>query len=201
MIKRPSKLAFKDDFQTVSTLQWVAKWGGRSISQIFDPVTNEPIMKWRLAAGAQDYLIRKNSLIDDGRVMVKMRFSAAGALRTNDVAVRIGGTTDNRRAYVARISLGALSIVKCTGTGTGAGLTLSSVSRPELDHREWCWIDFMCVGPNLYATAWPVGQPRPEGWMLSASDAAFTSGEYGFRAAETIDWYCALFSATAIAQP
>lgn len=62
----------------------------------------------------------------------------------------------------------------------GMQIPLQSASYPARGGALYTF-RFRAVGAQLFAMAWPTGQPAPATWQISASDSAFSSGLSGLR--------------------
>ena len=94
----------------------------------------------------------------------------------------IGRASDYNHFYVSRLSFAAntLSIWRNNG---GSYTQLVSVTTTTLQLNVAYKVRFQLQGTALRSRYWIATDPEPTAWSVQASDATFTGGQVGIRAA------------------
>jgi hypothetical protein len=120
-------------------------------------------------------------------VQVKLRTNGTDVNNYAAFGVLVRATADGANGYLFACSplaaTGQIYTYKKTG-GSFAVLENDSLPAPfKPGDSVWCKVQ--AVGPYLAAKFWNVADEEPSYWQALASDATYTSGRVGFRAAVT----------------
>ncbi|HEY0755511.1 MAG TPA: hypothetical protein VGD98_16255 [Ktedonobacteraceae bacterium] len=85
--------------------------------------------------------------------------------------------SDARNFYALALDGQTLTLTRVMD---GMEIPLRSVSFPARAGALYTF-RFRALGTQLFAMAWPTGQPAPANWQISTADSALTSGRAGLR--------------------
>lgn len=111
--------------------------------------------------------------------------SAYASIVARKTSTGVGGI--GFRHYRAELEFGTggtvtASIIRLSGPGGDVSIATPVVVGSYSGGSKW-WIQFTCVGPQLYLKAWPDGQPEPTAFTVAAEDAHLRKGQIALQSA------------------
>jgi hypothetical protein len=172
---------FLDKFTAVSG--WALEYGSGTITN--PTVDGGKVLQIQLSANQFTFLTPGRSA-SDIRQLVKARQSTGTVGRAFGIAARVHGDASNRNSYILRALSGSsvLQLERSSGSNT---LTILASAPLSSSPGTWYNFDFAVVGNKLMGTCWLAGTSRPAGWMVEATDSAYSSGKFGFHTTTSLD--------------
>jgi hypothetical protein len=171
----PGTILAQDTFQRTNQLYWGTasdghKWSGDANSQSIFSISKRT---GQVAGGSGIY----NAILGATRPDAEVLFSGSISSFTNSNLGAVLRWTDTNNWYKAYIDGSRLIIQRRIN---GSYSTLGSTAFTATTGTSYS-LRFQVVGTALSAKVWQTGSTEPSTWMLTVSDTALPSGDFGLR--------------------